>query len=257
MPTFDPYNALIPVFLESRIPKRLQQFGSAVFKELHGEPFLFTAAHVTDESRDGDLLVPTRDGLSAIDGYMAHIDLPPEIPRSDDTVDIAYYRLSSSFANALCYRFAPVPTGRSELIESAVDLGVCSVVGYPASKGKKKDGRFTSAHYAFRGVAASMEYYDRYALTPDTSIIIHFSKKRAVHPGTYDRFPVPSLRGISGGGIFVWPRGAELSNDWSLPKLVGIVHTYKEREGLVIGSTLLPILAAITLGQMKGFGGVR
>ena len=33
-------------------------------------------------------------------------------------------------------------------------------------------------------------------------------------------------------------------------------HTFKEREGLIIGTTLLPLLAAIAVGRMKNYGGV-
>jgi hypothetical protein len=78
-----------------------------------------------------------------------------------------------------------------------------------------------------------------------------------VHLETLETFPTPGLKGISGGGIFAWPRGSEISGDWSLPRLVGIIHTFKEREGLIIGTTLLPVLAAIGLGRMKGFEGIR
>jgi hypothetical protein len=254
----DPYDSLIPVFLETEIPKRVVQIGTAIFRELWGEPFLFTAAHVTDELKNGTLLVPTAVGLSPIDGYMAHIDIPPEFSRLDDSIDIAYYRLSTKFAIQLSLHFKPLPQGRGDIIRSAHELTVCSASGYPASKGKKNvDGALSSEIFSFRGVIADKDTYDRLNLSPDQAIVIHFHKKRAVHAGTMGAFPTPSLKGISGGGIFAWPPGAELSDDWSLPRLVGIVHTFKEREGLIIGTTLLPVLAAITVGRMKNFEGVQ
>lgn len=257
MAQFDPYDSLVPVFLSIEIPKRVLQIGTAIFRELQGEPFLLTAAHVTDELKNGTLLVPIEAGLSPIEGYMAHIDLPPEVSRLNDNVDIAYYRLSTQFAVQLSYHFKPLPQGCGEVIRSARELTVCSASGYPASKGKKNGGTYSSEIYSFRGVIAQQETYDRLDLSPEQAIIIHFHKKRAVHPETRGAFPTPSLKGSSGGGIFAWPRGSETSNDWSLPRLVGIIHTFKEREGLIIGTTLLPVLAAITLGRMKNFGGVQ
>lgn len=258
MTEFDPYDSLVPVFLETEIPKRVVQIGTAIFRELWGAPFLLTAAHVTDELKKGTLLVPTGMGLSPIDGYLAHIDIPPEFSRLDDSVDIAYYRLSTEFATQLSYHFKPLPQGRGEIIRSARELTVCSASGYPASKSKKNgDGVFSSEIFSFRGGIADKDTYDRLNLSPEQAIVIHFHKKRAVHPGTMDAFPTPSLKGTSGGGIFAWPPGAELSDDWSLARLVGIVHTFKEREGLIIGTTLLPVLAAITVGSMKNFGGVQ
>ncbi len=66
MPHFDPYDSLVPVFLETEIPKRVHQIGTAIFRELWGEPFLITVAHVTDELKNGVLLVPTAQGLSLV-----------------------------------------------------------------------------------------------------------------------------------------------------------------------------------------------
>lgn len=254
---FDPYDSLVPVFIATEIPKRVHQIGTAIFHEFWGESFLITVAHVTDELKNGVLLVPTVHGLSPIDGYMACIDLPPEVFRREDNIDIAYYRLSAEFATQLSYHFKPLPQGRVEVIQSALELKVCSASGYPSTKGKKNGQTYSSEIFSFRGVAARQETYDQLGLSPEQSIIIHFHKKRAVHPETMDTFPTPSLKGSSGGGIFAWPPGSELSNDWSLPRLIGVIHSFKEKEGLIIGTTLVPILAAIGLGRMKKFGGVQ
>ena len=108
-----------------------------------------------------------------------------------------------------------------------------------------------------QGVAAQQHVYDSLGLSSDVNIVIHFSKKRAVDPDTFDKYPTPSLKGVSGGGIFAWPKGEELSDDWNLPKLIGLIHSFREKDGLIIGSTLLPVIAAIQLGRMKKFGGVR
>lgn len=257
MSNFDPYDSLVPIFLEAEIPKRMHQIGTAIFWELWGEPFLITVAHVTDELKNGVLLVPTVQGLSPIDGYMAYVELPSGFSRRDDNVDIAYYRLSSEFAAQLSYHFKPLPDGRGEVIQSALDLTACSACGHPATKGRKNGQTYSSEIFSFRGVAACQETYDQFGLSPEQSIIIHFHKKRAVHMGTMDAFPTPSLKGCSGGGIFAWPHGAELSDDWSLPRLVGVIHSFKEKEGLIIGTTLLSVLAAIGPGRMKNFGGIQ
>lgn len=258
MAKFDVYDCLVPVFLETEVPRRVAQIGTAIFRELWGEPFLFTAAHVTDEHKTGILLVPTAQGLRPIEGYRAYLDLPAEVLRGVDTVDIAYYRLSSSFASEVSHHFKPLPQGRGEIIESAHDLAVCSASGYPATKTKKNSsGAFSSKIYSFRGVVADQEIYRNLGLSPQGSIVIQFHKNRALDPETGKLFPTPSLKGISGGGVFAWPLGAEDSDDWTLPKLVGIVHTFKERDGLIIGTTLLPMMAAVSLGRMKKFGGIR
>ncbi|WP_417534752.1 hypothetical protein [Marinobacterium stanieri] len=248
-------SCLVPIFIEAAVPKQIKQIGTGIFLDFQSAPFLLTAAHVTDEMGIGRLLVPTINGLSEIEGYHAHIDLLPELTRSDDSVDMAYFRLTSDFARSLCSYFYPL-IGKTELLTSSLELGVVSVVGYPASKAKRKASKFTSELAYYRGVAADQEVYDLHDFLYDENIIVHFHNKRAVNPENGKSINPPSPRGVSGGAIFSWPEGHEVSQDWSKPKLVGILHSYKAKEGLFIGTTLLPYFAAIQLGSMKGFGGV-
>jgi len=248
-------SCLVPVFIETEVPKQIEQVGTGVFLDFQSAPFLLTAAHVTDELKNGNLLVPTVNGLSEIEGYHAHIDLLPELTRNDDDVDMAYFRLTSGFARSLCAHFYPL-IGKTELVPSSLELGVVSVVGYPASKGKRIASKFSSELAYYRGVAADQETYERYGFHHDENIIVHFHNKRAVNPENGKPMNPPSPRGVSGGAMFSWPQDHELSQDWSKPKLVGILHSYKAKEGLFIGTRLLPYFAAIQLGIMKGFGGV-
>ena len=247
--------ALVPLFIETEVPKRIIQVGTGVFLDFQSEPFLFTAAHVTDNLQHGTLLAPTVNGLSPIDGYLAHIDLPPEVSRNNDRVDMAYYRLDTNFARELCYNFSPL-VNKVELIKSSLELGVVSVVGYPVSKSKKKGNIFNSELVHYRGVTADQKIYNKYGFSSENNIIIHFNKKNVVRPKTGEKYNPPSPRGVSGGAIFSWPYGNEWSQDWSIPKLVGIFHSYKEKDGIMIGSSLIPYVSATMLGRMKGYDGV-
>lgn len=249
-------SCLVPIFIETEVPKQIKQIGTGVFLDFQSAPFLLTAAHVTDEFQNGNLLVPTSNGLSEIEGYHAHVDLLPEMSRNDDAVDMAYFRLSTEFARSLCAHFQPL-IGKPELIPSALELGVVSVVGFPASKAKRKASKFTAEMAYYRGVVADQETYDQHGFLHDQNIIVHFHKRNAVYPETGKSMNPPSPQGVSGGAIFSWPRNHEFSQDWSKPKLVGILHSYKIKEGLFIGTTLLPYFAAIQLGGMKRFGGIR
>jgi hypothetical protein len=254
---YDPYNSIVPIFIETKIPKRIIQIGTGVFIDFHDTPFLITAAHVTDELKNGELLVPTRDGLSPIEGYMAHIDLPPDIPRSDDNIDIAYYRLSSNFVALMCHEFWPLPPTKIELITSAQELSTCSIVGFPSSKSKKNnDGVHTSNIFTYRGVRASEKEYKDHNLNPEQSILINFNRKNSISIESKNKILPPIPKGVSGGAIFAWPYGDEISEDWNIPKLVGIFHTYKQKNKLMIGTSLISFVAAMTLGEMKNYDGV-
>jgi len=254
MASFDPYDCLVPVFLQSELPQKLHQLGTAVFAEMERDLFLLTAAHVTDHRTKGELLVPTRDGLSPIEGYLAYVDLLPEDARGNDHVDVAYYRLSPDFAEDLQHHFTPISAKYREVIPTALELTVCSASGYPVTKGKRNGGVLSSEIFSFTGIAAHEATYDGLSLSPMLSIVLRFNRKNAVHSEDGRPFPTPSLRGISGGGIFAWPRGAVGIPDWSSRRLVGIVHTYKEREGLIVGTAMISLLTMTSLGRMKSFG---
>jgi len=138
---------------------------------------------------------------------MAHIDLPPEIARSQDGVDIAYYRLTLEFARRLQYCFKPLPQYRCELISSSAELGICSVYGYPASKAKTEGDNYSSETFSYRGLAAPETTYKELGLSQEENIIVRFNAKRSY---TSEQ-PVHPPRRTGYVGIFVG--GWELSRD--------------------------------------------
>lgn len=256
MNSFDPYDAIVPVFRETTIPKGTKQIATSVFIKNDMGYFLFTAAHVTDDLYVGKLLIPVNGNLHKIHGYLAHIDLPPEIKRSEDSIDFAYFKLSTPFAQELIRTFKPITGHCYDLITSSLSLQVCSVVGYPASKSRKKDNVYSSEPYAFTGVAAIENTYQALNISHSSNIVLHFNRNNTVDPEDGKPFTPPGLKGVSGGGIFAWPEKLEkMPPDWSDRKLIGIFHTYKEKQGLIIGTTLIPYLSGLTLGHMKNFGG--
>jgi hypothetical protein len=253
----DPDDAIVPLFAESHRTRELKQVGTGIFIEFLSQPFLFTAAHVTDNLQLSQLWVPAHDSIYPLDGYVGYVDLLPEQSRSDDHIDVAYYRLDSRFARLMLAYFKPWPQSRCELVVNALSLGVCSVCSIPASRSRRHGGLYSSETASYRGVAACMEDYELEALPPEYNIIVRFHKKRAISMETGKRTNPIHPRGMSGGGIFSWPNGNELSDDWSIPKLVGIFHTYKESKGLMIGTPLISVAAAIQVGELKGFGGIH
>ena len=246
----DPYESLIPIFRVERIPPRAHQHATGVFFKLNGESYLLTAAHVIDGSEPGQLLVPGPEGLIPISGSMFCSSIGDENGR-DDSNDFALFRLSAPCKKLLKHHFTPLPQTRTDLLTSSLELGCCSISGYPISKGTNKAGKLSSEVYSFRGVGAQASTYEKLGLNPDTNIVIHFDKSRAVYPGTLQPFPGPSLKGVSGGAIFSWPKEHAMSQDWSIPNLVGIFHTYHKDLGLAVGTLLIPYLATIGFMQMK------
>ncbi len=256
MENYDPYNCLVPIFRETNIPRGIKQIASAVFARHEWGYFLFTAAHVTDDMESNILLVPANGRLTEIKGYIGHIDLLPGTTRNDDDIDIAYIKIPHYLIAPLRNHFTPLEGNNFQLIKSALELSICTVSGYPAKKGKKNKTVYSSEIFSFSGVAAKQEVYDELSLSTVHNIVIHFNRKNTINPEIGVIRESPSLKGVSGGGIFAWPTITENIPGSSEKKLVGIFHTYKEDKGLIIGTTLLSFFGAIQLGNMKNFGGV-
>lgn len=245
----DPYDSLVPIFRVDGSRNELTQHGTGILFKLNRKQYLLSAAHVFDGSRQGDLFAPTKDGMAPLDGDLRVLRSSGRT--EDDLLDLAVLGLSGAFKAHLKDHFKPLPQTRARLVKSALELGGCSISGYPVSKAINRAGRLSSEIHSFRGVAAELATYQAHSIDPEVNVIIHFDRSRAVHPGTLNPFPTPGLRGVSGGGIFAWPDSEVLSSDWSLPNLVAIFHTYREAQGIAIGTLLLPIVGVTQLMEMQ------
>lgn len=67
----DPDDAVVPLFAESLRGGGLTHVGTGLFVEFRSQPFLFTAAHVTDNLQHSELWVPAHDSIYPIQGYVA------------------------------------------------------------------------------------------------------------------------------------------------------------------------------------------
>lgn len=59
----------------------------------------------------------------------------------------------------------------------------------------------------------------------------------------------PLPHGISGGGIFAWPKG---NSDKIIPEnrqIIGVAHTYKEKDDLLIGTKIIAFIQAIMINN--------
>lgn len=253
----EPEESLVPIFEADLYRDSVTQIGTGIFVEYESQPFLLTAAHVTDSLKYTKLLVPAFDSIYPIDGYVGCVDLLPGETRLGDKIDISYYRLDSRFAKGMLENFKPWPQKRMSMARDASRSAAFSVYGYPASRAKLRSQIYTSEAASFRGFLGTPQDYAQENIFQEQSIIVRFHKRRAIDMESKTRKNPIHPKGMSGGAIFEWPVGERLSTDWSIPNLVGVFHTYKEASGLLIGTPLYVVMTSIMLGQMKNFGGVR
>lgn len=101
--------------------------------------------------------------------------------------------------------FKPLPQSRCEIIRSALDLGICSIYGYPVSKARQNGDHFSSETASYRGVVAEERTYQELGLFADSSIVVHFKKKNAISSESGKINPL-SPRGVSGAVYLHGPK---------------------------------------------------
>ena len=246
---YDPYDSLVPIFRLNDRRDGVEPHASAVLIKIHKDFYLFSAAHAFVACQPGDLFVPAKDGLTPLRGDLRFIRSSEKV--EDDLTDVAVLGIPGALRAQLRGAFSPFPQTRTALVTSALDLGGCSISGFPVSKAKKRENMLSSEVFSFRGIAAERPVYERHSIDPTRNLVIHFDRSRAVYPGTLEPFPAPGLRGLSGGAIFAWPDEHVLSTDWSIPKLVAIFHSYRESTGLAIGTLLMPYVGLTQIMEMQ------
>lgn len=252
---YEPYDSLVPIYIEWSHSGKVEQIATAVYVSNQMGRFLFTAAHVTDDRENGRLLIPLCGQLQEVYGYVAHNVVLPDESRQRDLIDTAYIKLDEEQDSLLSTYFTPTTGDNVELLQSAESVHLCSVAGYPASKSGNFDGAHSSEIFAYSGFCVSPDIYEKHGLSLQNHIAVRFNRRKAIRAETEEIFTPPGLKGVSGGGMFAWPKEKLFHCEWSERKLIGVFHTYKEKEQLMIGSTLVSFLGALTLGRMKGFGG--
>jgi hypothetical protein len=237
----DQLDSVCPIFCE-REGERLYQVGSGVLIEFRGSVFLLTAAHVIDELESADLLVPhSKNEIKSIEGSFSYVK--PHGHRNEDFLDYGYFKLDKEFLPGLKEHFYIVKEQDLGVEKYYADKELFSFVGYPYRKSNVSGGQAMTNSFAYGTYHAEVSEYERLGFPTDACIVTKFNRKNSFNPKV-QRVELPVLpHGISGGGIFIWPRkisGMTIKNR----KLVGVGHTWKN-EGYFIGTRIEILLEAI------------
>ncbi|HMN49022.1 MAG TPA: hypothetical protein PKD67_07810 [Ignavibacteriaceae bacterium] len=242
------FDALCPIFLRHNLKNTLTQIGTGVLLRIDEHTFLFTAAHVIDEIKYGYLLIPTNSGLKEIEGSYSYLDISKNKTRKDDIYDIGYYKLDNDFVKSLHKDLHISNTNDIYLLDDATKSMIYTFAGYPHSKSIIKSGVAQSEPYYYSGYSVGIEVYSRYGCDPAKHIIVQYRRNRSVNQDGEKIYP-PIPSGISGGGIYVWPEDFQGQPTPPKRQLIGIGHTYKKNDDLLIGTNIREFMKCIVINN--------
>lgn len=242
----DLYDSVFPLFYAKNDRVRPELVGTGVVVEHKDLHILLTAAHVLDFWRQGYLLTICNGNISSIIGELVNRPATTQ-ERRKDMIDVGFVILEPDFVKTLDRSLVIVPSSRQSPPASSIFPRTFSISGFPVSREKRNvDNSISTPQWSVRGLALSTDHYESLGCTAERNVCAIFRRDSAIDISEFEKMEVPPLKGLSGGGIYEWPENTELLKDWSLPNLVGIFHTYKESEGIVIGTRIDWLLSTIS-----------
>jgi len=232
-------SCVCPIFVLHNKNNELEQIGSGVLLKIKEKGFLLTAAHVSDWSKEGNLCIPTMNGIEEISGYWTSILAPKGLGRAKDKIDISYYLLDDDLKNNIHQDFNFLRRNECWLTDNLCEGDIYTFTGFPLTKAKRINrNEFSSELFSYTGEAAIQKKYENLEFEKDTNIIVNFCIKKAVDPMSGRKMMPPHPKGISGGAIFRWPKNIEEKIEKIGRSLVGIGHTYIKKHQCLIGTKL-------------------
>lgn len=240
----DLYKTICPIF-RRHIGEAPEHFASGVLLQIADDVFLLTSAHVSDVQDEYQLLVPGEDFLIPVRGYFAHIPVADGSSRSEDTIDIAYYRLLPEVVKNL-HSGVKVLTRKDVLMcDQLIQGDLYTFAGFPWRKTKVRGITYETDFYTYSGGACSHEAYAKLGYDPEVNVLIRFNRKKSFRLQNQTITTAPLPEGISGGGVFAWPKDMAKRNALPELKLVGIAHSFHEKDRCMAATRINTYLACI------------
>lgn len=241
------FNAICPIYFQHKNSNKIEHIGSGIFFQIKKDVFLLTVSHIIDLLNEGDLLVPCKDSISPIEGSYSFLALKSDKTRNDDMEEMGYFKLKNDFAKKIHNEFLFL-TSEDILINNIFDFDLYTFSGFPFRKSRQKNNVASTEMYNYSGVLVTQVDYEKLNFDPSIHIVVKYNRLKTVNQEGI-RFIPPLPHGISGGGIFAWP---QLSKEGIIPEnrqIIGIAHTYREREHLLIGTKIIAFVQAIMINN--------
>jgi hypothetical protein len=239
------FAAVVPVVTLNGARGAPEVIGSGVVTTIAGDGQLLTAAHVLDKADADVLLIPGPPGFVAFPNAIFCSEAPGG-DRDRDELDIGYVRLGTATGMAIDPGVTPVDHAEMAMSRPQGDgPTVYTFVGFPWRKSKTRGGDIFSEQVRITGTGLDDLELTWRGYDPDKHIAIRYNRKKMTY-GSINRAIGPKPEGMSGGGIFAWPK--PLRGLSSIPtdlRLAGIIHSYDQKAALLIGTRIEYLVVAI------------
>lgn len=231
----DIFKSIIPIIIERN--NKPEQIASGVLIEISNELFILTAAHVHDDIKDKSILIPTKNDLIPFIGNVSYLPVPDN-QREKDKIDISYYKFSKEWNYEFHDSISPISYSEIDFTDVQIENDFYTFSGYPHRKSKYNNNILNSELFSYTGTLASDIEYKENDYSKMYNILISFNRNKSVKFNG-DKYKPPLPEGISGGGIFSYPKQkSKIFQRNKAIRLVGIGHTYHPKSNYFAGTSI-------------------
>lgn len=239
-----PEASICPLFREDSAGK-IEQFGSSVLLKIANVHFLLSAAHVFDEFKNYEILIPGKDHLIALNGAYSTTKIPKSGSRQDDTLDLGFFVLEQEINSHLDAALLFLEEPDVDPLDETTAGDAYTVMGYPSDKSRSIGGKAETEMFRITGEGIQDHRYRDKMLDPLKQILIQYRPRKAINSTTMLQPKKLDFGGMSGCGVFAWSKSLPETNYLEQPKLVGILTEYDPHRNVFVASRIHSIIAAI------------
>lgn len=222
-----------------------EQFGSGILLQISDHYFLITAAHVLDDFKDHEILIPGQESLAPISGPYVVSQLPETKSRNDDKIDVGYFPLSSSFKQNLHNSLVFLNSLDIDAMDEVQHEDSYTVIGYQASL-SNIIGEVASSELTRISCDGVLDYrYRKLGLSPESHLLLQYRMRKGISYETMKQGKKHVFDGMSGGGVFAWSKELPDHKALAQPKLCGIVTFYEPHYNVFLVTRIGYVLVSI------------
>lgn len=226
-----PYTIQLFKIDSAQEPVNIYALGTGVLLQINGEHYLCTAAHVYHGEDITKIGASFGDTFYVLQGEVTYLAADNSLENQNG--DIAVCKLSKEVAADLKEKHQFLPWERIGLNHALKEEYRYIMMGYPASKTKKRYVQRTikaSAFYFLSSGITDSQKYESLNLHQDVNYLVDFHINKVYNFINDCKQTAPCPRGNSGMGIWYY--------DGDKTYLVGIMTGYNNKESVFIGTRI-------------------
>ena len=239
-----PKAGVCPIF-RSLGDDTIEQFGSGVLFRIGKTHFLLTAAHVLDDNKKYELLIPGEREIIPLNGHYAGMRMPESGNRYDDRYDVAYIRFEDDYVSEINSRLMFLNAQDCDPFDVSAPEDTYLVVGYPAAESTTTGNMVDTPIFTFSGEGVAGYRYKHLNLDPNHHLLVQFRPRMAYSHQTLKQGVTTKFPGVSGGGVYAWDKRLPDPVALRQPKLAAIVTEFRPHSNVFIATRISCFLACI------------